>query len=292
MTGLTLDSWRRPVLTYLSHLGEFHFLAGRRRDSEVEHVGERVTILLLEPNDNVVLGAVVLEVTAVHTRHAVAEVGRDGCRRESETGSFLLIDSDLDIRTVVLTGDIDITRTGQRHAKTAGLLSELGGLVEIVTVDLHIDGVSTSTTRRNGTLVFVNLRIASHLLTKYLRYLPYRLVTLPFLRQNNRHLNLIIHRRCFEERCNGSLIVGTGRSINQLNTRNQCHKAGLQFASGLQRLLDTRTTLQLNGYGHTCVILFLHKVATNLTHEDRHQREHKEGKEEDHRQGLMVQTPS
>ena len=92
----------------------------------------------------------------------------------------------------------------------AALVCKFGGSIEVITIYFHIYRVVTHTSETGcRALVLNNLRIARHLLTQNLCNFPYGLVTLPFLRQTNRHLCLIVHRGG-EHGGDSSLIVRTG----------------------------------------------------------------------------------
>ena len=71
LTALTLNGRRSPVLTDRCYLRQFHFGTGRCRNSEVEHIGDRVTVLFLKTYHDIVLRTVILKVAAVHTGHTV-----------------------------------------------------------------------------------------------------------------------------------------------------------------------------------------------------------------------------
>ena len=292
LTRLTLDGRRCPVLTDGSYFGQFDGLAGSSWDGEVEDIRDRVAVILLKTHDDIVLRAVLLEVTAGHTRYAVTEVGGESSRGEPQTGGFLLIDGDLNIRTVVLTADIHVAGTGQLGNQLTALFRQLGGLIEIITVDLQVHCVTaTGSAGRNSTLVLVDFRVFRHLLTENLCKSPDVAVTLPFLRQTDGHLDLVVHRGR-EERSDRGIVAGTGGGADQLDLRNEFHKPCLQLTCGLEGLFDTRTALQFDGYGEMAVILLLHKVRTDLPHERRSEREAEESQKDKEGDEFMIEAPS
>ena len=291
LTRLTLDGRRSPIFAYRGYLRQFDSRTRGCRNGQVHHIGERVTVFLTETHDDIVLGTVVFEIAAVHTRYAVTQIGRDSCGTEAQTRGFLFVNRDFDIRTVVLTADIDVTRTRQLHTETACLVGKLTCLIEVIAVNLDINGV-TAATRAIGShlaLVFHNLRIARHLFTKYLRDFPDGFVAFPFLVETDGHGYLVVHR-AGEERCDGSIIVRTGRGVDKLNLRHKNHEACLQCAGGLQRLFDTRTALQFNRHGETSVILLLHKVGTDVTGEDRNKGQTEDAEDNQDSDGFMAQA--
>ena len=174
------------------------------------------------------------------------------------------------------------------------MLGQLTRLIEVITVDLDVDGVTTAGTRavgRNRTLVLDDLRVARHLLTEDLGNLPDGLFALPFLGQTHGHLDLIVHR-AGEQGCNRGIVIRTGRSVDQLDLRYQHHETGLECTGGLEGLFDTRTALQFDNDRETTVILLLHKVRTNRTGEDRNKRQTEDTEDSHDGDELMVQTPA
>ncbi len=74
LTALALNRRRCPILANLCHLAQFDHLARRRRDRQIQHVGDRVAVFFFQTNYNVVLRTVVLQVTTAHTRHTVTQI--------------------------------------------------------------------------------------------------------------------------------------------------------------------------------------------------------------------------
>ena len=172
------------------------------------------------------------------------------------------------------------------------LLRQLGGLIEIITVDLQVHCViATGSAGRNSTLVLVDFRVFRHLLTENLCKSPDVAVTLPFLRQTDGHLDLVVHRGR-EERSDRGIVAGTGGGADQLDLRNEFHKPCLQLTCGLEGLLDTRTALQFDGHGQTSIILLLHEVRTDLACKDRNQRGYEESNKDQEGERFVAQTPT
>ena len=74
LTALTLDRRRSPVLTHRSYFAQLNLGARSGRNSEVHDIRDRVTVIFLQTNDDVVLRAIVFQIAAVHTRYAVTQI--------------------------------------------------------------------------------------------------------------------------------------------------------------------------------------------------------------------------
>ena len=84
--------------------------------------------------------------------------------------------------------------------------------------------------------------MTAHLLTQGLGNLPNALITFPFLRQTDRHLDRVVHRGG-EHSGDSRLVVRTGRGVDHLDARYEFQETRLQFAGSLEGLLNTRTAL-------------------------------------------------
>ena len=156
------------------------------------------------------------------------------------------------------------------------LLGQSAGLVEVVAVDLDIDGVGRHTASGGGRYIEVgDLRILLQFLAHDFGYLKDRTFAFVFLRGTDGHVDGVVHRRG-EQRTDTGIVVRTGRGGYEFYLRHQLPDTSLQLTSRLERLLDTRTSLQLHLDGEASHILLLHKVRTDLAGKNRQQREAKD----------------
>ena len=292
LTTLTFDGRRRPIFAYGTNLREFDGGTCRSRNSEVLNLLNGVAVVFFQTADDIKLRAIFLEVTASHTVYAVAQVGSDGSRSETQARSFLFVNNNIDFRTLVVARDGSITCSLYAVVTDIlNLLCERTRFIKVITEDLDFYRVASSTTARGADVEVSDFGISAELLTENLSNLKNRTLAVIFLRETDGHADGIVHRRG-EECTYAIVIVGAGRGRDKLNLRSKQSKTFLESTSRLEGLLNAGTTLEFNFYGHTAVILLLHEVRTNSAREYWDKGQNEEQKEDAEGSHFIAQAPT
>ena len=161
-----------PVFLDGGQLFQFDLRTRGRRNSQILKVGYRVAVFLFQADNNVVLVAVLFQEAHGHTVHAVADVCGNGGRCESVQRKFLFIDGDIQFGAVFLAAHFHVA--GALNAVgncLADLLGQKVRLVEIVAVNLNVDGLSAHSAARRRTEGLVDFGVVLHFVTQNFRNL-------------------------------------------------------------------------------------------------------------------------